>query len=184
VFANKSESDNKIILIDFGMAHQYVNPKRANGHIAYGMDEDFKGTPSFSSVGALRGYVQSRRDDLESLVYVLMYASTGNLPWQQYRHIKLHEEKVEKIIDSKSNIFCYDYIKEIPTCLTDFLKYCKSLQFREVPDYKHIEGFFQSEESIFTKNTEMKINSSIKIVTIEIEESKCEKKIVLPKPEN
>lgn len=132
------------------MAHRYKDPKKGGKHIGYGKAEDFKGTPSFSSLSSLKGFIQSRRDDLESLAYVLLYAACGQLPWQKYRVIEDHEEKLEKIIESKSNVFYFDFIKEAPSCLRDMLKYCRSLQFKEEPDYRYIESLFSGEDSSYT----------------------------------
>jgi len=73
------------------MAHRFRNPDSQNKHIPYGKADDFKGTPSFSSLTALKGYIQSRRDDIESLAYVLLYAFSGELPWQTYRNIEDHK---------------------------------------------------------------------------------------------
>lgn len=84
-----SDTDD-IVLIDFGMVHKYRDSK--NKHIQYGQAEDFKGTPSFSSLGSLKGFIQSRRDDMEAFWYILMYASTGELPWQKYREIADYQD--------------------------------------------------------------------------------------------
>lgn len=91
VFETKKDEGN-IVLIDFGMAHKYVDPKTGLKHIAYGQSDDFKGTPSFSSLASLKGFIQSRRDDVESLTYILMYAATGELPWMKYRSIANYQE--------------------------------------------------------------------------------------------
>lgn len=165
VFASTNQDEKNIVLIDFGMVHKFIDKTKGNRHIPYEKAEDFKGTPSFSSLSALKGYRQSRRDDIESLTYVLMYASHGELPWQQYRTIVDYEEKIEKIIESKSNIFCYDFIKEVPNSLIELLKYCRSLQFREKPNYTYIESLFQSDE-----NSELKPCNPFKLVIQDVQE--------------
>ena len=42
----------------------------------------FTGTLKFSSANAQRGNQQSRRDDIESLGYTILYLMKGKLPWE------------------------------------------------------------------------------------------------------
>lgn len=145
------------------MTHRYLNSK--NKHISYNLAEDFKGTPSYSSLTALKGYVQGRRDDLEAISYVLFYIYLGELPWQKYRSIKDHNKRVEAIIESKENIFSYDFIKDSPKCLTEFHNYTRLLRFKENPDYEYLKSLFRNGESL-----EFKKNSSVRIVLEEVKE--------------
>ncbi len=70
----------KIFLVDFGLANQYLTDEGA--HIPKAKYNSVVGTAIFASVNAHNGKELARRDDLESLVYTLLYLFKGNLPWR------------------------------------------------------------------------------------------------------
>lgn len=50
----------------------------------------YRGTTRYASVHAHLGRTGSRRDDLESLAYSLIFLFRGKLPWQGYVVSSLH----------------------------------------------------------------------------------------------
>jgi serine/threonine protein kinase len=72
---------NVLYLIDFGLGMTYKD-KLTGTHIVFKDKKEIVGTIRFASVNAHYGMEQSRRDDLESLGYVLVYLIRGALPWQ------------------------------------------------------------------------------------------------------
>ncbi|EGD75767.1 CK1/CK1/CK1-D protein kinase [Salpingoeca rosetta] len=92
---------NLVYLIDFGLAKRYRD-SRTHAHIPYRENKNLTGTARYASINTHLGIEQSRRDDLESLGYVLMYFNRGSLPWQGL--------KVSAVFDDKPN---YSYLRQL-----------------------------------------------------------------------
>ena len=132
------EKSNIIYLIDFGLSKRYKNPK-THQHIPYREGRALTGTARYVSINTHMGIEQSRRDDLESIGYMLIYFLKGVLPWQG---LKNGNEKYTRIMEKKlqipTEILCYG----LPDEITYYLKYCKSLRFEDRPDYDYLRGLF------------------------------------------
>ena len=94
-----NKNSQYVYLLDFGLAKKY---RLSSTLIQYPMNNKKKltGTARYASINALKGYEQSRRDDLEAVEYVLMYLLRGSLSWQGLQ-AKNKEERYKKIIQKK-----------------------------------------------------------------------------------
>lgn len=87
--------------------------------------------------------LQSRRDDLESLGFMLMYFLRGSLPWQGMRATG-KKEKYRKISMKKMSTSADHLCQGFDTEFADYLKYCRSLKFDATPDYEYLKSLFRA----------------------------------------
>uniref|UniRef100_A0A8R1U0M5 non-specific serine/threonine protein kinase n=1 Tax=Onchocerca volvulus TaxID=6282 RepID=A0A8R1U0M5_ONCVO len=132
---------NKLFLIDFGLAKKYRD-SRTHVHIPYRKDKNLTGTARYASVNAHLGIEQSRRDDVESLGYVLMYFNRGSLPWQGLKAVT-KKQKYEKICEKKMSTSIEVLCKNFPAEFEMYFRYCHGLRFDEDPDYAYLKQLFR-----------------------------------------
>ncbi|KIZ00217.1 Casein kinase I isoform delta [Monoraphidium neglectum] len=132
---------NQVHIIDFGLAKKYRDPK-SHIHIPYRENKNLTGTARYASINTHLGIEQSRRDDMESLGYVLMYFLRGSLPWQglkaatkRQKYEKISEKKLSTPID----VLCRGY----PSEFISFFQYSRSLRFDDKPDYSYLRKLFR-----------------------------------------
>ena len=113
------------------------------------------GSLNFSSRNSMSGYENSRRDDLESFGYMLIYLSKGEWsPWKIYETLKNQDERIKNTTKMKLTITEENLCKGLPNEFIQYMKYVKKLDFEQEPNYQYLIGLFTS---ILSKN-EMKKN--------------------------
>jgi serine/threonine protein kinase len=85
---------------------------------------------------------QARRDDLESLGYVLMYFLRGSLPWQGLK-AATKKQKYERILEKKVSTSIESLCKNFPLEFRSFFEHVKSLGFEDRPDYDYLKKLFR-----------------------------------------
>ena len=73
------EHKNLLYLIDFGLAKKYMRDGKI---IPFKKGRIMTGALRYASINSMLGFEQSRRDDLESIGYLMVYFLKGELPWQ------------------------------------------------------------------------------------------------------
>ncbi|KAL6200124.1 hypothetical protein ACLB2K_029906 [Fragaria x ananassa] len=132
---------NQVYIVDFGLAKRFRNPT-TNRHIAYRENKSLTGTPRYASCNTHLGINQSRRDDLESLGYVLLYFLRGSLPWQGLK-AATKKQKYEKICNKKLSTPIEVLCKSHPVEFASYFHYCHSLTFDQRPDYAFLMRLFR-----------------------------------------
>nr|GEV54678.1 casein kinase 1-like protein 2 [Tanacetum cinerariifolium] len=132
---------NQVYAIDFGLAKKYRD-FYTQRHIPYRENKNLKGTARYVSVKTHLGIEQSRRDDLESLGYVLMYFLRGSLPWQGLKAGN-KKQKYEKIIEMKVSTSIESLCQGYPTEFASYFHYCRSIRFEDKPDYAYLKRIFR-----------------------------------------
>lgn len=138
ILVNKED----IYLIDLGMSKYYI---KGNKHIAKRKGKELAGTVRYASIYTHLGIEQSRRDDLETMIYSLIYLCKNKLPWMGII-ANNRKEKFYKIWKKKEETSIKYLIKDIPNgeVLGDTLKYVRNLEFEEKPNYLKIKTWFKN----------------------------------------
>ncbi|XAR61082.1 Non-specific serine/threonine protein kinase [Bertholletia excelsa] len=132
---------NQVYVIDFGLAKKYRD-LQTHKHIPYRENKNLTGTARYASVNTHLGVEQSRRDDLESLGYVLLYFLRGSLPWQGLK-AGTKKQKYDKISEKKMLTPIEVLCKSYPSEFISYFHYCRSLRFEDKPDYSYLKRLFR-----------------------------------------
>jgi serine/threonine protein kinase len=130
----RNEANGTLYLIDFGLAKKFRSSRTLKQY-PLTKRKSLTGTARYASINALQGYEQSRRDDLESAGYVLMFFLRGNLPWQNIK-IKGKKDKYAKICNKKKEVSSQELCKNFPIEFAEILDYFKNLGYTEDPNYE------------------------------------------------
>ncbi|KAK1218437.1 hypothetical protein PQX77_018901 [Marasmius sp. AFHP31] len=151
-------SESTVNIIDFGLAKKYRDPVTGD-HIPYYQNENGLhgvGTSLFASLNTHLGIESSRRDDLESLAYMLVYFLRGTLPWRKLRGPTHPPPGIDPatynpttytwnlIRDAKLSVEAEDTLcKGLPEEFSVFYKYTRTLSFTDLPDYDGLRALFR-----------------------------------------
>jgi len=132
--ANFMMSNGKIKLLDFGFAKKIIHTKIVKGNNNNKIHNPFKnidsiiGTPNFISLNVHNLNEPSRRDDMESMIYILLYLHM-DLPW--------NNKPIDEIKQIKKTITDNDGLDndDIGKLYKSLIKMCREMEFDEVPNY-------------------------------------------------
>ena len=125
------ETKTRVKLIDFGFSKRY---NYDGDHIQQSTISKLIGTPNFVSINVHKGIEPSRRDDIESCIYIMIYMLFGKLFWDKETDFKVMCFKKEQLTNLEKPL--------IPVFLKQLLIYVRTLEFDECPDYDEIIKVF------------------------------------------
>lgn len=135
-----------IYLIDFGLSCSYLN---ADGqHVEKEYIQKFSGNFIFASLNSCRGYNKSRRDDMQSLIYVMVFMlNGGSLPWSDFhKKFKDRDFAFKDFLRERVDIkYMREFFKQVPQSLREIVKKVLTLQFDEKPPYDELERKIRQE---------------------------------------
>ena len=129
-----------LYMIDFGFAKTYRDPTTL-AHHPMQKGAGITGTARFASINTLSGYTQSRRDDLESLGYVIVYIAKGTLPWA---NIKCDDKDAlySRILETKIQTTPENLCSGLPAQFEEYIKYIRGMSYEQEPNYKYLRNLF------------------------------------------
>ena len=136
----KDTTAKTIYLLDFGLAKRYRD-EYTHIHIPLKEIRNLTGTARYASCNAHNGLEQSRRDDMESIAYVILYFFRKKLPWQGLK-CKDKNEKHAKIKEIKMSMTPEKLFEGLPKEFADYLNMVKKLGFEDEPTYKNYIQMF------------------------------------------
>ena len=146
----RGANEKSIYIIDFGLAKKYYSVSKGQ-HIKFITGKHLIGTARYCGRNAHRGYEQGRRDDIESIGYVLMYFLLGVLPWQGLK-VKKNEDQFEKIAQKKYVTSFEELTDGQPEEFLLYFKHVDNLNFEDQPNYVYLMGLFQNVIDRFCKD--------------------------------
>ena len=122
-----ARNGSKILhLIDMGFCKRYVNEGH---HMQPKLLKHPIGTPNYVSINVHNNIEPSRRDDIESCIYVMIYMLNGCLAWE---NLKFDKEMVQQKRMCRLKDEC------IPRFIVHMLNHVVMLDFSEAPNYRYL----------------------------------------------
>lgn len=131
--------NNIINIIDYGFSIKYTYRGKHRENL---VQEQIIGTPNFISENILLKNTPSLRDDIESVIYVLMFLLFTKKQYNIYKNLDLYEKKKTTFIINvlknyiKRDDFYFDKFK----ILNRVIIYIKNIDYDEIPDYKYLKN--------------------------------------------
>jgi casein kinase I family protein HRR25 len=170
-----AENETICYLIDFGLARRYrYRDGRQLKHIPFRKGRSFVGTAKYASLNSHKNAELSRRDDIESLGYVIIELINGSLPWKKLKVRNAYSTKHQMYIKIR-NMKEQASWSDICPAMAEWMSYCKKLAFADEPDYEHLLKILRKiPEIIKAKNCSKKdLSQSLQDLSFDSDDPRC-----------
>lgn len=143
---NQHHSSSKLFIIDYGLAKKFVYDSTGE-HISREPEKDkrlFVGSLRYCSINCIEGGTQSRKDDLESALYMIVEWASGDLPWKRSIRGPSTHATIKKI---KTQLTAETLGRGLPKEIQTLFRYLRSLQFEDRPDYDSMVSILEQAKS-------------------------------------
>ena len=142
LIGSNNDSKETIYLVDFGLSKKYIDLSNYEFN-PFKNTRTFTGTYRFCSLRSHKRLEQSRRDDLESIGYMLIYFFKKELPWQGVKDDpKKKETRSNLIFKLKKSLSLEEICEDCPKFMIDYIRYCRMIKYTEVPNYHMLKSLF------------------------------------------
>jgi serine/threonine protein kinase len=138
------DKNKTLCLIDFGLCKRYDHNGR---HIEEKQITSMIGSANFVSLNVHKGIEPSRRDDVISCIYVILYLFLGgDLPWFLEKDMKRMVQIKEQLTNVNANISVNTIMNtSVPQFIKHILTIVYKLAFNAEPDYKELINILETE---------------------------------------
>ena len=134
-FCVRVDDTNRLCIVDFGLSKRYLDAD--SKHISPRTGKSLLGTPRYTSVRCHEGHELSRRDDVESLLFMILYMTRPGLPWQKVRHKDKHKRYNIIMQKKRRSIDDGRLFAGLPA-FADMFSRVQNLSFTARPDYENV----------------------------------------------
>jgi serine/threonine protein kinase len=128
--------EKKLNIIDFGLSRFYM---KGDKHVTNTYNKTIVGTLRYISKNVHNGEVYSRRDDIISIMYVVIYLLKGKLNWSGIVAKNGDKRTKEELVyDKKIKTTSHELCAGLPHLYQKLIDYAYKLEFEEKPDYLYM----------------------------------------------
>ena len=137
----KKNGCKKLYLVDFGLSRSFYDH---TNQTHYGFIDGLGpiGTTRYASIWAHKGYAQSRRDDMQCVLWLLIYFKNGMLPWQTLP--KTDAKTLWNQVGEMKAQFDWQS-KTLPIYVSKMADHICNLNFSQEPNYKLLREIINEE---------------------------------------
>ena len=139
------EAQPRCYIVDFGLARRWRLP---SGEVRPPRESvDFRGTCRYASKHSHLGEELGRRDDLWSLLYMLLELLGGELPWHALKErdtvLRMKQAHEVEMAAASEASYVLSSVR-MPGGLVSMIAHLRELGYADAPDYEKLRGIFRA----------------------------------------